>query len=187
MMPEQRQRVKWKRSHGCSRQNLTERKGRRQQALVMPGRNAVAVGSGGEKFKRRPGSSKQRPNRFVAAPRIKSLSRDGLGIRPTTCWSSHHDSKSHEAKPVSQNYAMACQKRAATHQDGTENIDNASALPERSERQQKRTRNQRPSKPGAASRPNKMEGSKTHQQAAGWNSSGAANASSHSPDRNHAS
>ncbi len=39
---------------------------------------------------------------------------------------------------------MARQKRAATHQVGTENMDNASALPERSERQQKRTRNQRP-------------------------------------------
>ena len=68
-------------------------------------------------------------------------------MRPKTRWPSNNVSRCHEARPISQNYAMACQKRAATHQDGTENIDNASAPPERSERRQKRIRKQRPRSP----------------------------------------
>ena len=173
-------------NHERSRQNPTASKGRRQEALVMPGRNAVAVGSGGETFKRRAGSSKQRPNRFVAAPRIKSLSRDGLGIRRKTCWFSNNASRCHEARPISQNYALARQKRAATHQVGTENMDNASALPERSERQQKRTRNQRPRSLVQRRDLTRWKGARPINKQPDGTVAGAANASSHSPDRNDA-
>ena len=174
------------RSHERSRPNLEVKHGRRQQALVMPGRNAVAVGSGGEKFKRRPGSSKQRRNRFVAAPRIKS----------PNCRRSRNEAKNALAQqqrfkmPRSETYQPELRNglpkarcnASGWNREHRQRIGTAREIRTPAKTYQKATTQ----KPSAASRPSKLEGSKTHQQAAGWNSSGAANASSHSPDRNHA-
>ena len=87
------------RSHERSSPNLEVRHGRRQQALVMPGRNDVTLGSGGEKFNAKPASESHAPTAHTAN-------------------ASNHspESEQRQSKPGGQSAIVGAQRQATARQ-----------------------------------------------------------------------
>ena len=131
------------RSHERSSPNLEVRHGRRQQALVMPGRHDVTIGSGGEKFNAKPAQashihsvSRQRhASSRNEAGHIAKAKLDGFtttipvamkrdasannnAVDPSAANASSHspESEQRQSKPGDQSALAGAQQNATTHQ-----------------------------------------------------------------------